>query len=107
MAKRKVYSFEERKYSANSIASVILGVLSVVILAAVLGTSFYMKGLAAVWIGAVGFAGIAAACCGLAYGMTSFQDDCKSYFCSKLGTFLSAAAAVIWFFIVCLGIAAG
>lgn len=52
MAKRQVYSFEEKKYSANSIASAILSLLSVLILAGVLFVSFLMKGMANTWIGA-------------------------------------------------------
>lgn len=107
MAKRQVYSFEEKKYSANGVASAVLGVLSVLVLAALLGISFLMKGLANTWIGAAGFTGIVMACCGLGYGLTSFKDECKSYLCSKLGTILSTVAVAGWFFIVCLGLAAG
>ena len=55
MAKRQVYSFEEKKYSANSIASAILSLLSVLILAGVLLVSFLMKGMANTCIGGVGF----------------------------------------------------
>ena len=85
MAKRQVYSFEEKKYSANQIASAVLGVLSVIVLAGLLGISFLMKGMANTWIGAVGFTGIVMAVCGLWYGFAGFKDDSKSYFCSKCG----------------------
>ena len=82
MAKRQVYSFEEKKYSANQIASAVLGVLSVIVLAGLLGISFLMKGMANTWIGAVGFTGIVMAVCGLWYGFAGFKDDSISYFCS-------------------------
>lgn len=107
MAKRQVYSFEERKYSANGVASTVLGLGSMAVLLALLGISFLMKGMANTWIGAAGFAGIVMACCGLGYGFTSFQDECKSYFCSKFGTIMSTMAIAGWFFIVCLGLATG
>ena len=99
MAKRQVYSFEEKKYSANQIASAVLGVLSVIVLAGLLGISFLMKGMANTWIGAVGFTGIVMAVCGLWYGFAGFKDDSKSYFCSKCGTILSTVAIAGWFFI--------
>ena len=82
MAKRQVYSFEEKKYSANSIASAILSLLSVLILAGVLLVAF----------------------CGLWYGFAGFHDECRSYFCSKFGTIMGTAAIAGWFFIVCLGL---
>ena len=96
---------EEKKYSANQIASAVLGVLSVIVLAGLLGISFLKKGMANTWIGAVGFTGIVMAVCGLWYGFAGFKDDSKSYFCSKCGTILSTVAIAGWFFIVCLGLA--
>ncbi len=105
MAKKQVYSFVEKKYSANSIASAVLSIGSLFVLLAVLGASFFMKGRASSWIGAVGFTGIVMAACGLRYGFVGFRDECKSYFCSKLGTIAGTVAIVAWFFIVCIGIA--
>lgn len=107
MAKRKqqVYSFEEKKYSANGIASAVLSAASVAVLACLLLISFFMKGRASGWIGACGFAGIVMAACGLWYGFVGFKDECKSYFCSKLGTILGAVSVAAWFFIVCIGLA--
>lgn len=105
MAKKQVYSFVEKKYSANSIASAVLSIGSVLVLLVVLGASYLMKGRANTWIGAVGFTGIVMAGCGLRYGFIGFRDECKSYFCSKLGTIIGTVAVVAWFFIVCIGIA--
>lgn len=107
MAKRQVYSFEEKKYSANEIASAVLGALSVLVLAGLLAISFFMKGMANTWIGAAGFTGIVMAAFGLSYGFASFKDECKSYFFSKFGTITSALSICGWFFIVCLGLAGG
>lgn len=107
MAKRQVYSFEEKKYSANGVASMVLGILAIVVLVGLLFVSFLLKGMANTWIGAAGFTGIVLAVCGLSYGFASFKDECKSYFCSKCGTILSALAIAGWFFIVCLGLAGG
>ena len=43
MAKRQVYSFVEKKYSANSIASAVLSVLSILVLLILLFISFVLK----------------------------------------------------------------
>lgn len=104
MAKQQVYSFVEKKYSANGIASAALSVASAVVLVALLFISFVLKGMANDWIGAVGFAGIVMACCGLRYGFAGFKDECKSYLCSKVGTILSTVVIAAWFFIVCIGL---
>ncbi|MCD7736259.1 MAG: DUF6142 family protein [Lachnospiraceae bacterium] len=104
MANRKVYSFIDRKYSANGIASVALGWISVAIFLLLLLVSYRMKGSAGAWIGACGLTGIIMAILGLRYGFVSFQDDCKSYFCSRFGTIVSTVAIVGWFFVVCAGL---
>ena len=105
MAKRQVYSFEEKKYSGNSKMAMGLSLCSLLVLLLVLLVSFLLKGRAGAWIGAVGFLGIAAAVCGLAYGFASFKDECKSYFLAMFGTILSAVTIAAWFFIVCIGLA--
>ncbi len=106
MAKRQrqVYSFEEKRYSTNSVVSAALSIGSAVVLAALLLISFALKGRAAAWIGAVGFTGIVMAFGGLRYGFAGFRDECRSYFCSKLGTILSTISIMGWFFIVCIGL---
>ncbi|MCD7743904.1 MAG: DUF6142 family protein [Lachnospiraceae bacterium] len=106
MAKRKVYSFVDRKYSANSIASVVLGLIGMAMLLLLLFVSYWLKGSAGTWIGACGVTGIVMAVMGLRYGFLGFQDDCKSYFCCKCGTIVSTVAFVGWFFVVCMGVVA-
>ncbi|MCC8065866.1 MAG: DUF6142 family protein [Clostridiales bacterium] len=104
MAKKRVYSFIDKKYSANSITSVVLGWISVALFLLLLLVSYWLKGSAGSWIGACGVTGIVMGLLGLRYGFVSFQDDCKSYFCSKFGTIVSTVAIVGWFFIVCVGL---
>lgn len=104
MAKKRVYSFIDRKYSTNSIAAVVLGLIAVLMLVLLLLVSYCLKGSAGSWIGACGVTGIVMAVLGMRYGFTSFQDDCKSYLCSKAGTIISTVALVGWFFIVCVGL---
>lgn len=104
MAKRQVYSFVEKKYSSNGIASAVLSVASLLVLLVLLFLSFVLKGQANTWIGACGLTGIVMAFCGLRYGFIGFKDECKSYFCSKLGTILSTVSIAGWFFIVCIGL---
>lgn len=107
MAKRQrqVYSFAEKKYSANGVASTVLGLISAVLFFALLFVAFLMKGRANAWIGAMGLTGIVMGCCGLRYGFAGFKDECRSYFCSRFGTIVSMLSIVGWFFIVCLGLA--
>jgi hypothetical protein len=107
MAKRPVYSFIEKKYSGNSIVSAVLSTLSVLLLLGLLGVSYVLKGRSGSWIGAMGFAGIVMAFLGLRYGFAGFKDECKSYFCSKLGTIVGTMSIVAWFMIVCVGLARG
>lgn len=102
--KRQVYSFTDRKYSANSIASAVLGLIGLGLFALLLLASYWLKGSAGTWIGACGVTGIVMSVLGLRYGFLSFKDECKSYFCGKLGTIVSTAAIVCWFFTVCVGI---
>lgn len=104
MAKRQVYSFVERKHSANGIASAVMSIASVLVLLFLLLLSFLWKGMAAEWIGAVGIAGILLACFSLYYGFAGFKDESKSYICSKIGTVLGTMAIIAWFFIVCIGV---
>lgn len=101
---RQAYSFAEKKYSANGIASAVLSFVSVMMLVGLLLVAFLLKGKANTWIGALGFTGIVMACCGLRYGFVGFKDECRSYFCSKFGTITGMISIVGWFFIVCLGL---
>ena len=104
MAKRQVYSFEEKKYSTNSVIAAVFSVLSVLLLVGLLFVSFVLKGRANTWIGAVGFCWILMSFGGLLYGFAGFKDECKSYFCSKVGTILGTVSIAGWFFIVCIGL---
>ena len=104
MAKRQVYSFEEKKYSTNSVIAAVFSVVSVLLMVGLLFVSFVLKGRANTWIGAVGFCGILMAFGGLWYGFAGFKDECKSYFCSKVGTILGTVSIAGWFFIVCIGL---
>ncbi len=104
MAERKSYSFRDKKYSSNAIASVVLGLIAFLLFVLLLFYSFLMKGQADAWVGACGVTGIVMALLGLWYGFASFRDDCKGYFLSRLGTIISTVSVVGWFFIVCVGL---
>ncbi len=104
MQKNQSYSFTETKRSANAILSVLLGIGSTLVILALFGLSFWLKGSAGSWAGAIGFTGIVMSALGMRYGLVSFHDECRSYTCSKLGTISSSVALVIWFFVVCIGL---
>lgn len=107
MAKRQTYSFMEQKHSANGIAAAVLSILSALVLVGLLAVSYLMRGMAAAWIGAIGFSGILMAAGGILYGFAGFRDECKSYICCKIGAVLGTVVIAAWFFIVCIGIVNG
>lgn len=104
MADKRVYSFVEKKYSANGIASLVMSVISIALFLLLLLISYWLKGNAGTWIGACGVTGIVMALLGLRYGFVSFRDECKSNLPGRFGIILSTVAVVGWFFVVCVGI---
>ena len=55
MAKKKTYTFSENRQAKSGITSVVLGVLALIILAAMAGIACWQKGNAGMYIGAFGF----------------------------------------------------
>ncbi len=106
MAKKVSYSFETRKHSVNGITATVLGSISCVLFAVLLGIAWQTRGNGAPWMGAAGFTGLAMAFCGLTFGFASFRDDCKYAFFSKFGTVWCAIWLIVWFLIFCFGLAA-
>ena len=105
MAKRVSYSFETRRHSVNGIIATVLGTISMILFAVLIGVAYYTRGNGETWVGAAGFTGFAMAFCGLTFGFTSFRDDCKYPFFSKFGTLWCAIWLAVWFLMFCFGLA--
>ena len=73
MAKKMMYSFEEKKDPTDGIVSTIMGILSLVLLIAAVYSSYYMRGNAGIYAGAMGISGILFAFVGFIIGVKSFS----------------------------------
>lgn len=96
MAKKMMYSFEEKKNSANGIVSTIMGTVSVVLLLAMIYTSYYMRGEAGLYAGAFGLSGMLFALAGFIVGVSSFSEKNIKYKYPKIGSLLCGIVFVIW-----------
>ena len=90
MAKKKTYTFSENRQAKSGITSVVLGVLALIILAAMAG--------------AFGFTSAVMSLSGMIVGLGSFREKHVRHSFSKAGSILNAVVFVIWIFIILLGI---
>ena len=103
MAKKKMYTFSERRHSRKGITSTVLGSISVVIFIAL--TYFaWSYGEGGAILGSLGVTGIVFALCGLVSGLTSFREKHILYTFSKAGSIVSSVALVLWIFVILLGV---
>lgn len=96
MAKKMMYSFEEKKNSTNGIVSTIMGVVSLVLLVAAVYSSYYMRGEAGLYAGAMGLSGILFSFSGFIVGIISFSEKNIKYKYPKIGSLLCGIIFVIW-----------
>ena len=105
MAKKKTYTFSENRQAKSGITSVVLGVLALIILAAMAGIACWQKGNAGMYIGAFGFTSAVMSLSGMIVGLGSFREKHVRHSFSKAGSILNAVVFVIWIFILhCLPI---
>ena len=104
MAKKKTYTFSENRQAKSGITSVVLGVLALIILAAMAGIACWQKGNAGMYIGAFGFTSAVVSLSGMIVGLGSFREKHVRHSFSKAGSILNAVVFVIWIFIILLGI---
>ncbi len=102
MAKKTMYSFEEKVHPTDGIVSVIMGSISLVLLIAAVYSSYYMRGDAGIYAGALGLSGILFALVGFIIGVKSFSGKNIKYKYPKIGSIMCGIIFVIW-----LGVALG
>ena len=103
MARKKMYSFAEKKHSQRGLVSSILGGVSLLIFLVLVYLAFYFSGQGGAYLGGIGFTGIVFALTGLILGLMSFGESNTLYFFSKLGSILNGCVLAAWIFVVLLG----
>ena len=98
MAKKTMYSFEEKTHPTDGIVSTIMGGISLALLIVAVYSSYYMRGDA----GAFGLSGILFAFVGFIIGVKSFSRKNIKYKYPKIGSILCGIVFVVW-----LGVALG
>jgi len=104
MARKKMYSFVEKRHSQRGFLSAILGVLSLVIFFVMVYLAFYYGGQGGAYLGAFGFTGAVLAFTGLVLGLVSFNERDTIYTFSKIGSILNGCVTAIWLIIILLGL---
>lgn len=104
MAKKKMYSFTEKKHSQRGITSTVLGTLSLILFCVLSYIAFFMEGQGGPYLGAIGMSAFFLAAAGFIVGMLSFREKHILHFFSKLGSILNAAILVVWIFVILIGI---
>ena len=93
MAKKKMYTFSERRHSRKGITSTVLTYFA-----------WWSYGEGGAILGSLGVTGIVFALCGLVSGLTSFREKHILYTFSKAGSIVSSVALVLWIFVILLGV---
>lgn len=96
MARKMMYSFEEKKNPTDGIVSTIMGSISLILLIAAVYSSYYMRGKAGIYAGALGLSGIIFAFVGFIIGVKSFARRNIKYKYPKIGSILCGIVFVIW-----------
>lgn len=104
MAKKTMYSFEEKRHSENGIIATVMGAVSLVFLLAMIYASYYMRGNAGIYAGAFGVGGIVMALAGFVLGIASFSEKNIKYKYPKIGSVLSGVAFALWLGLYLIGI---
>lgn len=104
MAKKMMYSFAEKKNSVNGVISTIMGTVSLLLLVAMIYTSYYMRGDAGIYAGAFGLSGMIFAFVGFVLGIISFSEKNIKYKYPKIGSVMSGIVFTIWLGLFLIGV---
>ena len=104
MAKKMMYSFEEKKDPVDGKVSSVMGILSLILLVAAIYSSYYMRGDAGMYAGAMGLSGILFAFVGFLIGVKSFSGKNIRYKYPKMGSILCGILFVVWLGVIIGGI---
>lgn len=103
MAKKMMYSFEEKKNSFNGIISTIMGSVSVFLMLAMIYTSYYNRGEAGIYAGAFGLSGLLFSFVGFIMGIKSFSEKNVKYKYPKIGSILCGFSFAGWLGLYLMG----
>lgn len=104
MAKRKMYTFSEKRHSKQGVTSTVLGSISLLLFLILAYAAYWMYGEGGPVIGALGFTGLVFAVCGLVKGLLSFREKHILHTFSKAGSMISSVAFVVWIFVILIGV---
>lgn len=104
MAKKKMYSFAEKKHSQRGFVATIMGVISLIVFLVLAYIAYYMNGQGGAYLGGIGLTGVLFALTGLILGLLSFRESNTIYFFSKLGAILNGCVLAIWILVILSGI---
>lgn len=104
MARKRMYSFAEKKQSKRGITSTVLGVLSLVILLVLVYLAFAASGQGGLYLGSIGLLSIVLAVAGISYGLWSFREKDVHYTFSQIGAILNGCVLAAWILMVLVGI---
>lgn len=99
------YVYEETNHSGRGILAAVLGGVSLLVFVILVGICAMLEGSGGLWAGSIGFTAFVMAFYGMAVGLKSFHDQCKSYLFCKIGTLLCGFMVAVWFLIFCVGLA--
>jgi hypothetical protein len=102
MAKRS-YKFTDKKHTRQGIASTALGVLALLLMAAVLLQAYRRSGAAGSLIGLLGLFSMLAAAAGFTLAMRGLQEEDVYYLFSLIGVCMNGLLFVLWILIFILG----
>lgn len=104
MARKRMYSFAEKKHSKRGITSTVMGILSLVILLVLAYLAFAMGGSGGAYLGSIGLLSVVFSIAGFAYGLSSFRERDVYYTFSKIGSIMNSILLAGWIFIILIGI---
>lgn len=104
MARKTMYSFEEKRHPFHGIVSTIMGAIGVLTLLGTIYASYYNRGDAGLYAGAFGITGMLFSAVGFCLGIKSFSEKNIKYRYPKLGSIMSGIAFVLWIGILVMGV---
>lgn len=104
MARKRMYSFAEKKQSKRGITSTVLGVISLIIMLTLVYIAFFTGGAGGFYLGSIGLLSIVFAIAGISYGLYSFREKDVYYTFSQVGSILNGCILAAWIFMVIIGI---
>ncbi|MDO4476064.1 MAG: DUF6142 family protein [Lachnospiraceae bacterium] len=102
--KTKVYTYRESHHSRHGLAATGIAAVSALLFIVMIWITT-RTGQATPLMGAIGICCLACSLYGTYLGLHSFRDVCRSFLFSKIGSLWCGLMTVIWFLIVCLGLA--